>query len=457
MVDTIPVLDSGSLSESFNAITPTSTDVPATLLYEMLSEALREDDQDALNGGTQLLERFLMRPEELRDRLAQKTHRLKFLKRYDLVPDPIVDYLLEHVGFGPGSGAAYEVARALPTYLKRRLVKIAVLFWKRRGTLRGLSDAIRFVTGRRAIIDTWHDLRLVAGETPIGGFLPPPASLSSICFPAPSTLFDPAPAIGGTTYPDPADLAEYESRVFITSNGDEDLDELVYDLCTLSRPAGECIQIVYGLYGDQFLDGLGSSWTALEGTRPTWLAPFSQGKSGTARLPGLRFSSGVTREAVALDGSESWSNYIVRAWIRPCGPDVLRIVTIYAHSSKSATRASGVGAMINWADKTVTAVSKTASDLNNTEWDVATVHVYPDTMATYCLELQVTNIDSTYSQVRVYFDHELVIDDVVEHFGQTDGPPELYSDEQTYWDLVRFEVESKASTVRRIYPAIYDT
>lgn len=430
--------DIGAPSETFSGLTPESTDVPRTSLWNMLSEALREDD----TASGLILQRLLSRPEQLRDAFAQKAWKLVSLSRVDLVPSEIVDELLVIVGFGRGSGTAYSVARVLTDNLKRRLIKGAVAFWKAKGTLPGLEDSLTFVTGARPLIDRWDDFKWEEGdEIP---YLPTLASISSIELPY---------EVGDE--PDADDLGEYESRIYVTSIGDSVIDQLVYDLCSLARPANEAYEIHYCLYADRFLDGKKSHWQLLDGDPSTYVEAQQGSQPLPQRLPGLQFPTGTTREALIFDVSGTWTNYSVRLWLRP-GLDLTRVLTIFLFSDADSAEESGVGVVLDFNTSIIQAVSRAVGDGADTLGALTPTFEYAeDPQTTFWLEVDVEVIDATYANVRAIWNGDVILEEDVPHLGQTQGPLEIRSADDYTWDLCRIEIEPLARNVRRLYPPAY--
>lgn len=289
-------IDERAPSESFLK-TPLSADTSPVRIYDMLLEGIRALDQDA---GEAFLERFLRRPDELWARYEQKVWRLPALVDYRRTPDEMLDFLRAHVGFGPTSGLpdqiASRVAEGGPTGL-RKLIKLAVPYWTRRGRRDALSDSIRtLASGIRPIIDDWFAMRFLVDEVSMGVVGEPGAD--------PWLVLESVLSLGSD---DPDADGEVQVSLRVPDLGDLDR-QLVEDLVQLARPVGERYEIAWVDFLDTFTDGRLGVWGPRAGTAAVWTPPRSALAPGA--LPGLLFAEG-TRESIDAPAARTWTRYVL--------------------------------------------------------------------------------------------------------------------------------------------------
>jgi phage tail-like protein len=208
-------------------------------IYEMLIKPIRDLDQ---RYGRELLRRFLMRPDELWSQWMAKMRSLPTLRspvdcREDLLP-----FLQSGVGFGRDLDA---ITSRLDTPTRRKLVKLAVPLWKRRSTPLGITEWIRFLTGREVSMRSWFDMRWILGEGQLGENQEGNDSWVT-------------GGDGDTTY------GEFWSNLRIMDIGGLDC-QLVLDLLSLSRPIGERIELVVLDFLDTFASGVRTNWSHVSG------------------------------------------------------------------------------------------------------------------------------------------------------------------------------------------------
>lgn len=286
-------LDESAPSENFIGV-PVATDVVAPRIYPMLLEGIRVLDQD--QGGA-FVERYLRRAETLWARYQQKVWRLPYLVDYRRTPAAMLEYLRAHVGFGPKSGLPDEIASRLDEAGLRKLIKLAVPYWTRRGRRDALADSIRtLASGIRPAIDDWFSMRMLIDEAAIG--------VEGLPGSDPWLLYASVFGVTGSS-------ADGEVQVVLRVPDLGGLDrQLVEDLAQLARPVGERYEIAYVDFIDTFVDGRLGLWATREGSGAVSLPADSE--SAPTRLPGLLFGT-LTREAIDVPAAASWRRYVLTA------------------------------------------------------------------------------------------------------------------------------------------------
>lgn len=292
IVAAVPVSDAPA--DNFLGV-PVATDVPSGKIYPMLMLGLREIDQAA---GNTFLERFVKRPEQVWDALAQKIWKLPYLLDPVRIPESLLKYLRANVGFGPGSGLPDRIARRLGTTDLRKLIKLAVPYWTERGTRGALEASLRIVTGIRPAVYDWFWMRGILGEIELGI-----AGDQADWWLGYSSVLDVS-----------AGVADGEVGVAIRvpdENGTLD-HQVVLDLASLARPLSERYEIAFVDFLDTFVDGRLGHWIS-EGTDAVWQA----GADGSPPvLPALRIVPGVTEIAVT-PRCWNWTSYVWTMVLRP--------------------------------------------------------------------------------------------------------------------------------------------
>lgn len=295
-------LDENAPVWKFKGVIPTPTDLPQIPIYQMLQEGLRQIDE---KYGRSFLERYLERMQQQVDRLALKLWRLPLLNSMDHTPDVLLPNLLALVGFGPGSGAPGQIAARMDPANQRRLIKVAMLFWKRRGRKDALSDMLRSLAcGVRPAIDDWFYLRALADEALLGHEGGPGGDLWLLDD-------DPAEILAGT--------ADGPTAVSIrVPDLDGNLDrQTIMDLCDLARSIGARYEVAFVAWVDTFLDGRLVYWLPRGSTAAQWQAGDSTVDPPV--LPGLVLIAGC-RERVDTPRSAAWTKYHVETLIRWVAP-----------------------------------------------------------------------------------------------------------------------------------------
>lgn len=276
--------DLDAVSEGFTAV-PEATDVPPTGLYGHLQRALREADE---KGGTGILQRYLSRMEEQLARHAQKVWRLPRLVDPAKVPAQVLEHLRAHVGFGPGSGQPEQVWAHLDTAAKRKLISVAVQYWRRRGRRDALESSIAFLAAKaRPAVDDWFWTRWLVDEVLLG-VEGGPGSDPWV------SLYDPLGAGGADGY------AGVSIRVPDFGGLDR---QLVLELCQLARPLSEQYDVAFVDWLDTMKDGKLGHWSPRGMVAAEWLAGDST--LVPPRLPGLVLGE-HTEEYVDVPLASTW-------------------------------------------------------------------------------------------------------------------------------------------------------
>lgn len=133
-------------------------------IYRFIIRSLRDNDQNEAIGGTRLLERFLLGPQEVWFNLFLAGSKLNTIFDPEEIDEPYLRALATLVGFG--SDLIDIVGIATKEEL-RRIIAGAIEFWKQRWLDLGVVAAIRLITGNRFKIRDFFDFRFIVGETRI--------------------------------------------------------------------------------------------------------------------------------------------------------------------------------------------------------------------------------------------------------------------------------------------------
>lgn len=291
---------------------PTFTDVhPNHDLYRMLQQGLRTADEQL---GTAMIRRLLIRPGQVWSRFDQKIWRLTLLNQVKYTPDSLLDYLRWHVGFGPGSGLPDRIASGLSPDLLRKLIGLAVPYWKRRGLRSGLQDAIRAFTGAAAVIDDWFWIRWLVGEV-LMGVQGEPGSDPWVVY----ASSEDDSSSGGEM--------RVEIRVPVTDTATQDL---ILDLCDLARPAGEKFGVGFVDFVDDLTAGRSAWWVTRTGTPATWVAP--DRTVTPIQMPGLQLAAD-TVERPSPGPEATWSEYVWTGIVRYTSAGARPVLRFYVGST----------------------------------------------------------------------------------------------------------------------------
>ncbi len=202
-------------------------------IYPMLIKPIRDLDR---TEGKLLVKRFLQRPETNWAATLARVRALKDTDKPETCREDLLQYLKDQVGF---TSELDFITTRLDTDTLRKLIKVAVPLWNKRGTEEGIAEWIRLLTGRAVVFNDWFDFRWILGETQVG--------------------FDQQGndswLIGGevTTFD------EFTSNLHVMDAGNLDR-QLLLDLVQLSRPASERIEVILADFIDFFDQGR-ALWT----------------------------------------------------------------------------------------------------------------------------------------------------------------------------------------------------
>ena len=152
--------------EAFLGYRPTADelDVFPFEMYRFIIRALRDRDQNESIGGTRLLERFLMGPQEVWLDLHRAGTSLNTIFDPEEIADDYLESLAHLVGFGKD---LVDITGTATNDELRRIVAGAIEFWRQRWLDSGIVAAVRIVTGNRFKVRDYFDFRFVIGETSI--------------------------------------------------------------------------------------------------------------------------------------------------------------------------------------------------------------------------------------------------------------------------------------------------
>lgn len=300
-----PAGDVSSPSESF-VNPPTYLDVLDLDLMSLIPEGMRTMEY---TGSSDIMRRLTVRPAELFARFQQKAWRLTLLNDPFKIPESLLDHLLALVGFGAKSGTPARVVGLLGVPEKRKLVSMAVAYWKRRGRRGALEDSLSVASGIRPGIYTWFDLRSFMDSVR--------ASFSGVPGTTPWLLPDPYVSTI-------EDAAPYRTEIRICGCTTTELQSLVTELCRLARPVGETTRIAFVDFIDLRIDGKLGAWLAQPSStasggaggvtaESTYVAPT---RTPSPKVGGL-LMSGEMREGLYYPGSTAYGSFSVTAVLLP--------------------------------------------------------------------------------------------------------------------------------------------
>lgn len=164
-----PLLGYGSLStavEMFLGYRPTGTELDgfAFDIYRFLIRSLRDRDGNEGAGGTFLLKRFLVGPQEVWFDLYRAGSELETLFDPETIKAAYLDALRRLVGFGTDLNDVVKYASEIEL---RRIIAGAIYFWQQRFQDQGPAAAVRLVTGNRFKVRDYFDFRVILDENNI--------------------------------------------------------------------------------------------------------------------------------------------------------------------------------------------------------------------------------------------------------------------------------------------------
>jgi len=152
--------------DAFLGYRPTAGDLEnfPFIIYRFIIRALRDRDQNRAIGGTRLLERFLLGPEEVWFNMYRAGSNLNTLYDPEEIEEPYLRSLARLVGFGSD---LIDILGTATEEQLRRIISRAIEFWRKRWLDSGVEAAIRMVTGNRFKVRDFFDFRFIVGETRI--------------------------------------------------------------------------------------------------------------------------------------------------------------------------------------------------------------------------------------------------------------------------------------------------
>lgn len=375
---------------------PTFTDVhPTGEIYPMLQEGLRTADEQL---GSAILRRLLLRPSYLWKRMQQKIWRLTLLTDPVHTPDALLDHLRAHVGFGAGSGKPDEIAKQLSPGDLRKLIRLAVPYWNRRGLRSGLQDAIRTFTGAYPAIDDFFFVRFMVGEV-LTGIAGAPGS-------DPWTVYASAFDVGSTG----GDM-RCEIRVPLK---DAALQEVVLDLIDLARPMNERWGVAFVDWIDALQRGRLSWWKTVQGVASTYITPTSA--TSPPQLGALSLPPG-TFERVAPGGEATWTSYVWQGALSYTAAGVRPTLRFYVQDNENHYKITFVPGGLIYLMRLVAGVTVIlAGD--------ATAPTAPAGVRGFRIDVQRDKADST-NEIRVWWDGQELFGGAVTDNTFTAGPVEI--------------------------------
>ena len=308
---------------------PDSTDVLSTDMFKMLSTGLRLADI----AGNDILSRFFMRPNIVNDAVQQKAHKLGKLSDPSVVPDVLLQHMRTIVGFGEGTGLPDKIYDQLDFRTARKLIRLAVPFWQRRGRRDAIEDLVFTLTGVRPLVVQWFESRNILDEVFIGVGVPLIEEFTAI--------FNFVEEVSSSSEVD-GDV-QVHIRIADSDPAGDPLDKtLVKDMLKLCRPLCERYSIAYVDFLDTIIDGRLGHWRTVTGTT----VRFEKADHKTAEdetqivnprrwLPRLRLLGSSTAGggdvlAVETPKSSTWASYVFRTSI--CQDDSVEPWVLYVYA-----------------------------------------------------------------------------------------------------------------------------
>jgi phage tail-like protein len=241
------------------------------LLYRALIRPIREADYE---DGNEFLRRFYIGIQNNFNTIADMIASVWDVHDPEKCPSDLLKYLKDIVGWD----ADFDyITDGLTVGDLRKLIQLAIPFWKERFSEVGIINAIRLLTGRSAVLYNWFYFRAVLGE---------------VFLSEEQQGYDFWLIGGGVTYFD-----EFHSQVRLMENGSLDR-RLVLDLVGLERVSSERIEVAVVDFLDQFdLDR--SKWSTLAGT------------AASIDTTNKVFSIPSGTDEKALMASDTHDNYVV--------------------------------------------------------------------------------------------------------------------------------------------------
>lgn len=289
-------------------------------LYRALIRPIREAD---FKDGNEFLRRFYIGIQDNHNTVADLIASVWDIHDPETCPAELLQYLKDIVGFD--SNFDYLTSQ-LSTIDLRKLIKLAVPFWKERFSELGIVNAIRLLTGRSAVLYNWFHWRSILGEV----FLSEEQQGYDFWL------------IGGIV----SHFGENYSQVRMMDAGSLD-EQLVLDLVSLERVSSERIEVALVDFLDQFdLDR--SKWETLTGTPASittdkdFLIPV--GTDEKALMASSSFSDYVLMHTFKL---ETNAGLLARFYVGPWSPSTMYEVEVRKNSVELRRWTAGASASVS--------------------------------------------------------------------------------------------------------------
>lgn len=209
-------------------------------LYDSLILPIRQADSLV---GNEILKRFLDGIQWDFERTGENILLLMEQVSPSTIGEELVKYLKDIVGF---TAELRNITDRLAVDDLRRLIQTASSLWKERHTATGLSNAIRFLTGKTSTYFDWFSYRFILGENLIGE--------EQLQLGGDSWI------IGGET----SRYDEHWSNLKLMDDGNLD-EQLLLEIVRLERPVGERIEVFLLDFLDRF-DAELNLWDVISGS-----------------------------------------------------------------------------------------------------------------------------------------------------------------------------------------------
>ena len=196
--------------------------------YLFIIDSIRDEDEKQNN----VLERYMGGIQQHWENIFYDIDvRLPTLWSLDEIEDEYLKYMLWIVGF---TSEMAHITGALTDDQRRKLIRLAVPFWKIKGTELGIRDALRLLTGRSVIIWNWFQLRWTLEAS---GLYRLHRKFDSVMV--------------GNDY---GERDEYFTLIWVNLEDGSD-QQLVADLVNLNAPIREAYLVVFAELVDDFAGG----------------------------------------------------------------------------------------------------------------------------------------------------------------------------------------------------------
>ena len=319
---------------------PDATDVLPIDIFRMLSAGLQQADID----GGDVLSRLVARPNIVGDAIQQKAHKLAKLSDPSVVPDTLLQHMRTIVGFGDGTGLPDRIYDRLDFNTSRKLINLAVSFWRRRGRRDAIEDLVFSLTGVRPLVLQWFETRNILDEVYVGMELPVIGEFT--------TIFNLTSEVGDGADPDGDHHVHIRIADENTITGFPLDKTFVKDMIRLCRPMCERYEIAFVDFLDTIIDGRLGHWRTLVGGRGITFEKADHSvasnendiKNPRRWLPRLELGGPVggvgTTIAAETATSSTWSSYRWRVSI--CQDDSVEPWLLYTYADPETISADGL-------------------------------------------------------------------------------------------------------------------